>query len=51
MGGYDLAAAFLLTFVWFMGVVAATALFGITGFVGMWLFVMILFLTTERRID
>ena len=51
MGSYDLAAAFLLTVVWFMGAAAATMLFGITGFVGMWLFIMTVLLTTERRVD
>ena len=51
MGSYDLAAAFLLTVVWFMGAAAATALFGITGFVGMWLFILTVLLTTERRVD
>jgi hypothetical protein len=51
MGNYDLAAGFLMTFVWLMGVFAATMLYGVTGFVGMWLFIAAIFLTTTRRAD
>jgi len=51
VGSYDLAAAFLMTLVWLMGVFAATTLYGVAGFVGMWLFIAAIFLATTRRAD